>query len=121
MGTGKYRWNWNAATLDMLGGKYSQAADKYSGETENAEDSLFWGKVLYDAGHFPESLDALTQHEDDLDEDDEEYSDTVKDEDEDDEDAKTEKADASAEPDEDEKAFTALCEKRLAELAKNEK
>ena len=73
LGTGKYRWNWNAATLDMLGGKYSQAADKYSGETENAEDSLFWGKVLYDAGHFPESLDALTQHEDELDEDDEEY------------------------------------------------
>ncbi len=65
LGSRKHRWNWNAATLEMRDGKYAQAADKYPGTTENTEDSLFWGKVLYDAGHYPESLHALTQHEDD--------------------------------------------------------
>ncbi len=59
VGSGRYRWNWNAAALSMHAGKYDDAAAMYPLKTESLEDALFWGTILYDAGRYPQSLEAL--------------------------------------------------------------
>lgn len=62
LGTGKYRWNWNAAVLCMKDGKYQEGADFYSGHTENMDDGLFWGLVFFDGGFYSKSLEAMLPH-----------------------------------------------------------
>lgn len=63
LGTKKYRWNWNAAALCMRDGKYAEGAELYPNRTENMDDALFWGLVLFDNGLYIKSLEAMDGHE----------------------------------------------------------
>ena len=65
LGTGKYRWNWNAASVCMKAGLYQDGAALYSGRTENMDDGLFWGLVLFDSGLYTRALEAMVPHQDD--------------------------------------------------------
>lgn len=53
------RWARNAAALCMKEGNFNKASEAYIGSVDSLEDSLFWGSVFYDAGHYTESLEAL--------------------------------------------------------------
>ncbi len=63
LGTGKYRWNWNAATVCMKDGLYQDGVAFYPGRTVNMDDALFWGLVFFDGGLYSESLAAMVPHE----------------------------------------------------------
>ena len=52
-------WIFNAASIFMKTGDYEQAMLLYPKSISSARESLFWGGVFFDAGHFAESLEAL--------------------------------------------------------------
>ena len=52
-------WIFNAASIFMKAGEYEKAMVLYPKSISSARESLFWGGVFFDAGHFPESLEAL--------------------------------------------------------------
>lgn len=52
-------WIFNAASIFMKAGDYERAAILYPSGISSAQESLFWGGVFFDAGHFSESLEAL--------------------------------------------------------------
>lgn len=56
------KWNWNATSLYMLHGNYSDAAELYPGKSSSFPDSLFWGSVLYDAGKYAEALESVVSY-----------------------------------------------------------
>lgn len=58
-GTKLSRWARNAASLYMQNGEFAKAAGAYTGHVDSLEDSLFWGAVFFDSGHYTESLEAL--------------------------------------------------------------
>ena len=58
-GSGIRAWLRNAAVLLMIGGQYEEAATLYPGSVDSSLDSLFWGTVFYDAGHYNEGLEVL--------------------------------------------------------------
>ena len=63
LGTGKYRWNWNAAAVQMKRGHYMEGAALYPGRASDMDDALFWGLVFFDAGLYSQSLEAMEPHQ----------------------------------------------------------
>ena len=58
-GSGEAAWIFNAASIFMKAGDYEKAVMLYPKSISSARESLFWGGVFFDAGHFSESLEAL--------------------------------------------------------------
>ncbi|MGN0729853.1 tetratricopeptide repeat protein [Treponema sp.] len=52
-------WIFNAASILMRSGKYTDAAALYPGTITSCLESLFWGCVFFDSGLYSQSIEAL--------------------------------------------------------------